>query len=427
MTRRELLIKAGTGFAAARFSGATRTFGLDQTSWPGLDSPPPDPLVFADGTDVKTAVRWSHRRKEILDRATTQMYGVAPARSSTQRFEVLEHDGSFFQGAAIRRQIRIYFEGSTDGPSVDLLLYLPRQGKPAPVVLGMNFWGNHTICFDPSIRVSRTWVEDGKNPFLDLSCVQDHHATAACRGIDALRWPVEELIRRGYGLATFYRGDIDADFAGSFDTSLRAAYPALQSGGDNFSVIGAWAWTLSRALDYLMTDKGVASHRVAVYGWSRTGKAAVWAAACDTRFAALLSQESGAGGAKLFRRGVGENIRRLNTNFPHWYCRNFRKYNDLDRELPFDQHLILAAVAPRPIYIASAADDHLSDPPGEFLSALLASPVYRLLGSAGMQAKAMPPVNTPAFGPISYHVRTGGHDVTEYDWEQYLKFLDRYV
>jgi hypothetical protein len=358
VTRRELLLKTSIGILAARSLNPATVFGSQPASPQDVTTPPPDPLVFANGKLVTTKALWARRRQEILDRAAMEMYGIAPGRSAALRFEVLEHDGSFFDGAAIRRQIRIHFEGSSDGPSADLLLYLPRQHKPAPVIVGMNLWGNHTICSDPAIQLAGTWIEDGKNPFIDLSCVQDHHATAACRGTDARRWPVEQLIRRGYGLATFYRGDIDADTAGSFNTSLRAAYPSLQSRGDNFSTIGAWAWTLSRALDYLISDRNVDPHRVAVYGWSRAGKAAVWAAACDTRFAALLSQESGAGGAKLFRRGVGENIRRLNTVFPHWFCQNFRQYNDRDHELPFDQHLILAAVAPRPMHIASALEDH---------------------------------------------------------------------
>jgi hypothetical protein len=352
------------------------------------------------------------------------MYGAAPVKPQ-MRFELLEHDGRFFDGAAIRRQIRMHVDGPDGSAFVDLLMYLPAKRKRSPVVLGMNFWGNHTICSDPKIRLSSSWIEDGRNSFINLSCIADHHATDACRGIDARRWPVEALIKRGYGLATFYRGDVDSDVASSFDTSLRALFPSLQTQDDNFSAIGAWAWTLSRALDYMETDRAVDAHRVAVFGWSRAGKAAVWAGASDRRFAAVLSQESGTGGVKLFRRNVGEDIHRLNTLFPHWFCRNFRQYSGHDSELPFDQHLILSAIAPRPVHIASAVDDHLSDPPGEFLSAILATPVYRFLGFTGMPAMEMPPVNSPIFGRISYHIRPGGHDVTDYDWEQYMTFMDR--
>jgi hypothetical protein len=429
MTRREIISIGGRGLLAS-LTTSTRPFALRRlrAADEGLvNTPTPDPLLFNNGMPVTTPSQWPKRRAEILTNATTQMYGTAPARSSRQRFEILEHDGTYFNRLARRRQIRIYFEGESNARFTDLLLYLPLQNKSAPVILGINFWGNHTLCSDPAILLPSSYSEDGKNIFMDLSCVRYHRATDACRGIDAHRWPVETILKRGYGLATFYRGDIDPDESGSFEISVRAAYPALQGRGDNFSAIGAWAWALQRALDYLVTDPSVDSKRIVAYGWSRLGKAAVWSAASDPRFAALLSQESGSGGVKAFRRGVGEDIHRLNTVFPHWFCQNFRTYNGMDRNLPFDQHLILAAMAPRPVHIASAVDDALSDPPGEFLSAQLATPVYRFLGSTGLRTEVMPQPNAPVFGRIGYHIRPGGHNVTDYDWQQYLHFLDTYV
>lgn len=257
--------------------------------------------------------------------------------------------------------------------------------------------------------------------------MKDNHATEACRGIDARQWPVEEILSRGYAFATFYRGDLDRDRKGEFAESIRSDYPALQKSDDNFSTIGAWAWGLSRALDYLETNRSIDPRRVVLFGWSRLGKAALWAAATDQRFAAVISNESGAGGAKLFRHGRGETIQMLNTEFPYWYCRNFRKYNGEDTRLPFDQHEMLALIAPRPLYIASATGDWKSDALGEFLSAKAVSPVYRLLGTPGLPVENWPAVNTPVLGVISYHVRTGRHDVTGYDWEQYLRFCDKYV
>jgi len=428
MNRRELLVNGGLAATGLlRRQPGLGSLLAQETPIAKLQPPPPDPLVFAGGGRVLAAKQWPARRLEILKTASAQMYGTAPIRPPKMRFEILEREGTYFGGAAIRRQVRLHLDGPGGSTAVDLLIYLPAKRKRPPLVLGMNFWGNHTVCSDPEVRLSRSWIEDGKNPFIDLGCIADHRATDACRGIDARRWPVEALIKRGHGLATFYRGDIDSDLPGGFDTSLRAVFPDLQAREDNFSTIGAWAWTLSRALDYLETDHSVNARRVAVFGWSRAGKAAVWAGACDERFAAVLSQESGAGGAKLFRRNTGENIRRLNTVFPHWYCKNFRQYNDRDSELPFDQHLILSAIAPRPIHIASAVDDRMSDPPGEFLSAVLATPVYKFLGSTGLPTMEMPPVNSPAFGRISYHIRPGGHDVTDYDWQQYMTFMDRYL
>jgi hypothetical protein len=429
MNRRSV-IQAIAGVAAARgIESSMRLCAMDAPSEP-VPLPPapalPDPLVFREGAPVRNAREWERRRAEILSTAELQMYGIVPD-SRGLRFNILEKDAAAFNGLALRTQVRLLFKGSTDGPTADLLLYTPIHVRRAPAILGLNFWGNHTVSTDPGILLSRTWVESGRNSFIDLSCVVDHHAMPACRGIDARRWLVEEFLKRGYAFATMYRGDIDPDVADGSVPGLRSAYPDLANRGDNFSAIAAWAWALSRSFDYLETNHRIDAHRVTVFGWSRLGKAAVWAGARDRRFAAVLSNESGAGGAKLFRRDVGEDIHRLITLFPHWYCRNFRDYNGMDSELPFDQHLILSAIAPRPLYIGSAAEDHLSDPEGEFASGVLASAVYRFLGSSGLDSTVMPKVGEAVSGRISYHIRPGQHDVTEYDWKKYLDFLDLYL
>jgi hypothetical protein len=392
---------------------------------PGL----PNPLVFADGRPVTTPQQWAERRTELLHLFTEQMYGKMPPRPAAMRFHVYDRDAHALDGLAVRKQIAILLNGREDGPRLDVLLYIPKKVKHPAVILGMNFWGNETVNADPGIRISTRWVESGRNPFVDLSCVKDNHATAACRGIDARRWPIETILRRGYAFATLARGDIDPDRKDGYNESIRSLYPELQKGDDNFSTIAAWAWGYSRALDYLETDRSVDGHRVVIFGWSRLGKASLWAAANDPRFAALLSNESGTGGVRIFHHAApnSETVHRLTTVFPYWYCRNFRKYDGQDLTLPFDQNEVLALVAPRPVYIGSAIDDHLSDPRGEFLSGVAVTPVYRFLGSTGLPVTKWPAVNQPVFGVVSYHVRSGGHDVTDFDWEQYLTFLDRYL
>lgn len=392
---------------------------------------PPSPnlpplLVFDSGEPVKTPAQWHDRRREILARAAAQMYGTSPAPPRL-RFEEQEKDGSAFGGKARRRQVRLLLKDGDNPPAANLLLYTPAHVRRAPVIVGLNFWGNETLSDDPGVLLPTSYVESDRNGFIDLSCVVDHRATAGCRGIDAKRWPVEEMIDRGYALCTLYRGDIDADVPNDSVPGLRAAYPELQQRPDSFGAVCAWAWTLSRMLDFLETDHRVDAKRAAVFGWSRLGKAAVWAGASDARFAAVLSQESGTGGAKLFRSGVGEDVQRLITHFPYWWAHNFRNYVGMDKELPFDQHEILASIAPRPLFVASAVDDHLSYPPGEFASAVLASQVYRFLGVEGIPSTTMPAVGSPMFGRISYQIRPGGHDVTHYDWVQYLHFLDLYM
>lgn len=399
-------------------------------SQPALPAGLPDVLARSNGSKITTPAQWQAHRAQLLKLFTEQEYGVAPPRPKNMRFVVVDDTRNALGGTATRKQVTILLDGTSSGPKLHLLLYIPNQAHRPPVFMGLNFWGNETVNADPGILISTSWTEVTEkhpNEPYTAPCVKNHRATAACRGIASDKWPIETMLKRGYAVATVYRADVDPDYIGSYRDSLKAYYPQLQGRGDNFSTIGAWAWALRRMMDYLETDHDVDASRVAVFGWSRLGKAALWAAATDPRFAMAISDDSGAGGVRLFHRPGGETIRDLNTHFPYWFCNNFKQYNGRDSTLPFDQHMMIALIAPRPLYIASAIDDHWADPEGEFLSGVAVTPVYKLLGTDGLPTTQWPPVNHPVMGQIGYHVRTGGHNITFYDWQQYLNFADMHL
>lgn len=383
----------------------------------------PAPLVLEDGTPVSTPEAWRDvRRPELLALFEHHVYGQAPG-PTTMMAEVMAVSDDALDGRATRKHTVVRFTSNPNDPELDLLTYLPRDRKgPVPLFLGLNFGGNHTIQPDPEIPMPRSWVPN--NPHWGI---EDHVPTAAMRGCGSSRWPVELILRRGYGVATVYCGDIDPDFDDGFENGVHSLFPRDDSQGDAWGTVAAWAWGLSRALDALEADADIDPARVAVIGHSRLGKTALWAGATDERFALVVSNNSGCGGAALSRRRFGETVRRINTVFPHWFCTNFKQYNDREEAMPIDQHELIALIAPRPVYVASATEDLWSDPRGEFLATKAAEPVYRLLGEEGLPVDKMPEVDAPAWGTMAYHLRAGDHDITPYDWARYLTFADQHL
>lgn len=395
----------------------------------------PDPLTLANGKPVRNRTMWyKQRRPEILQLFEQNVYGHTPAHAQVPlRYKVEEAGTLALNGTTIRRQVTIYFTGNGEaGPKMHLLVYLPATAtKPVPLILGLNFQGNQTVSADPGIILHEIWLRDPAlgAPYDPKTPVKHTLGMPAenSRGRQSQEWQVEEVVRRGYGLATAYYGDIEPDFAEGMKYGVRPLFfrqGQTEPGPDEWGAVGAWAWGLSQALDYLLTDKHIDGHKVAVTGHSRLGKTADWAAAQDTRFTALLSTESGKGGQSLYRRNLGENIGHLVDPYGYWFCRNFRQWVGRDSEIPVDGNLLLSLIAPRPLYVASAEDDRWSDPRGEFLSAADAGRVYQLLGKQGLGTDQMPAVDHPIMHTIAYHVRTGKHDVTAIDWQHYLDFLD---
>lgn len=373
----------------------------------------PDPLLMSNSKTVKNEKEWNAiQRPYIYHLFEENVYGRYPTQPLPIHFKIRESSSNAVNGMATRKQVRIYLHPTDTTVFTDLLIYLPNSKKTAPIFLSLNFNGNQTVNKDPEIFPSQDAMQVNEKP-LDST-----------RGTDPY-WHIEDVIARGYGVATAYYGDIEPDNKDGWKTGIRTTLKdVLKIQPEDWSALGAWAWGMSRIMDYLQQDPSIDPKRVVLMGHSRLGKASLWAGASDTRFAIVISNESGEGGAALSKRWFGETVKKINDQFPHWFVAAYKKYNDNTDVLPVDQHMLLSLIAPRPLYVASAEGDLWADPKGEFLSAVNAGKVYALFGKKGLGTDTMPPVNHPIGNTICYHVRSGGHAVTWYDWQQYIAFAD---
>ncbi len=388
----------------------------------------PSALVGLDGKVITTALDWeTKRRREIRELFQREIYGRTPTTPPPAvRYEMRNVDSNALGGKAIRKQIRVRFTKTDSGPYMDLLIYQPKKPRGrVPAFLGLNFRGNASVHSDPGVFLTEHWVPNDK----ELG-ITDHKMSEKSRGADSDRWQVEKIVAAGYALVTAYYGDLEPDHPQGADAGVRSLFPRPAPGTartDEWGAVGAWAWGLSQALDYLKTDKSIAFQQVAVMGHSRLGKAALWAGAQDHRFALVVSNESGCLGAALSKRIYGETVGRITRVFPYWFAGNVSRYAENETKLPVDQNLLIALQAPRPVYVASAVEDTWADPRGEFLSAQLASPVWALFHLKGLAVNEMPATDQPSRdGHVGYHMRSGNHSVTAYDWDQYLAFADHH-
>jgi len=377
----------------------------------------PDPLMFANGKKVRDANEWmKKRRPEIVRLFEENQFGRSPGRPADMSFDVFDKGTPALDGKAIRRQVTIYFSRNKTGPKMDLLIYLPANAnKPVPVFLNLSFTANSSAVDDPGIKPGEIWGRDKKR-------------APAPKGGALGRLDVLPFLAQGIAVATVYYGDIDPDFLGGIPDGVRALY--LKSGqtepaADEWGSIGAWAWGLSRAMDYLETDNNVDAKRVAIFGVSRLGKTVLWAGAHDPRFAVVIASCSGEGGAALSRRNYGETIKHLTapTRYPYQFAANYQKYGDHVSEFPVDSHMLIALIAPRPLLLQTGDQDFWSDPKGEFLAAVAATPVYRLLGQGGIESDQMPAAGQLLGTRLGYFMHHGGHGTIPSDWEVFLKFL----
>ncbi len=396
----------------------------------------PNPLVMMDGTKVTTQKQWPARRAELKALFQHYMYGEIPPKPQKLEFASTVADRTFLNGKASLKLVTISIPGS-ESPKIDLLLVVPNAApKPAPVFLAMNFCGNHAVHSDARIPLSRAWLGNGCK-----GCT-NNHATDAARGAQASDWPLEVIIARGYALATFANADVDSD-RGDVSDGVYAWLAKERTGSATNSAtrdrgcIAGWAWGFQRCVDYLETDRDIDRSRIAAVGHSRNGKTALLAAAFDERIALAIPHQAGSGGTGPSRvsptmaaiqangRPKAETIAVINKNFPHWFNANFKKFNDAPDKIPFDQHALVALMAPRPVLLSNAEGDQWANPSGQFQVLKAAEPVYKLLNAGGCDAAEMPPQNKLVASKLGYFIRPGKHAMTSEDWMVFLDFADK--
>jgi len=402
-------------------------YGFDESQVP--DYVLPDPLLKPDGSKVTTAQEWmAHQRARILALLKQYEYGELLPRPDKLSFRLLSRKDDALDGTAIRKEIRITaaMDNGRD-LSFDMLLYMPKDAEshPVPAFLGLNFKGNHATSYEDDVAPTGIDKQDG----LPEETIMQN------RACQERRWCFKETVARGFASATVCYNDIFRDQTGFQDNSVfRLFYdkPDMESIGNTYTVIGAWAWGLSRAMDCLESLPEIRHDAVAVHGHSRLGKTSLWAGAIDQRFAMVISNDSGCGGGALHRRKYGENISQhfqnhLNWGVPCWFINKLDEYLWREEDLPIDQHELLAMAAPRPLAIATATLDLPADPKGEFLAACAASQIYGLFGSQGLPQTEMPAPDVNITGDISFHYRTGKHDQTPQDWAHYWELMDKFT
>ncbi|MDX9881331.1 MAG: acetylxylan esterase [Prolixibacteraceae bacterium] len=368
-------------------------FNYDESKVPAYTLP--DVLSTQNGEKIITKKEWQNvRRPELLELFTTQVYGRIPDTPYKKTITIVKEDPNAMDGAATLKLVDIMVSAKSKSLIIHLGLFIPnRVTKPIPAFL--------LICNRPATE-NIDFTREKKSEF----------------------WPAEDVVARGYAVAAFFNGDVDLDNFDNFQNGIHGILDNKRN-AESWGTIAAWAWGASRCMDYLVTDKDIDASKVAVMGHSRGAKAALWAGATDTRFSLVCCNEAGCGGSSLARRRYGETVDRINKAYPHWFCANYKTYSNNEDAMPVDMHELMALIAPRALYIASASDDLWGDPKGQHLALYNSLPVFRLYDPATNLPKAMPPLNTPVHSQkVAYHIRSGIHNLTLTDWNFYMDFAD---
>ncbi|WP_209328763.1 alpha/beta hydrolase family protein [Lunatimonas salinarum] len=388
-----LLLLGATRLSTAQQAG----FNYDESKVPSYSLP--DLFVSTKGQEINTITDWNFvRRPEIISLFEDHVYGKLPRDLDGITFTLVNGDEQAMDGLAILKEVNVTVQRNGKSITMPLTVFVPKhhQGDAAPVFLLITHRGPENI--DPTRKE--------KSDF----------------------WPAEMLISRGYAVAAIHVQDVSDDNKETFkEDILTKLYPEQLTMSNGMRGLGAWAWGAMRAMDYFESDPDIDATRAGVVGHSRGGKAALWTGAQDTRWAITISNESGCGGAALSRRRFGETVARINTNFPYWFTDNFNRYNDNEDALPVDQHMLIAAIAPRAVYVASAEEDQWADPKGEYLSLKLGSRAHQTIYQMDTKLpQEQPKVGEPIhMGSLGYHMRGGTHNLTALDWSYFLDFADK--
>jgi len=381
----------------------------------------PDPLVTTKGVRVRDAAAWTKvRRPEILRMFESIQFGKAPGKPDRVIVERFDTGTPALGGKAIRRQTTLYFTDDRTGPKADVLSYVPADAKgPVPLLLQISFSPNSNVVDDPGIRPGEMWGRDRKR-------------VPAPASSPFGRVDVMPFLANGFGFATVYYGDIEPDFKGGIPFGIRGRYlkpGQTQPASDEWGAIAAWAWGLRRVMDYLETEPAVDAKRVALLGASRLGKTVLWTGATDERFAVIIASVSGESGAALSRRNYGETVRHMtdSTRYDYQFAHAYQSYGDRVNELPMDGHMLISLIAPRPLLLQTGSTDYWSDPKGEYLAAVAASPVWKLFGRDGLATDHYLAPGEPVLSTLGYSMHEGRHGILPYDWPVFLEFLKRHL
>lgn len=354
----------------------------------------PDLLTSSDGRKITTSKEWEQiRRPEIVNYFLDEVFGRFPEKPNDLTFEVTDYVPDSLGGNAVRKTVVASFSGPYGSWSFPFWMFVPKRQHPVGALV--------LIC------------NRSKEENLDIT-----------REIKSPFWPVEEIVERGYAAVSFHNESLDTDVDDGFLNGVQRCFTNDRR-SDDWAAISAWAWGAMRVMDYLQEDSLIDNNRIAVAGHSRGGKTSLFTGMMDERYKAVFSSCSGCMGSALTRFKDGETVAQINDVFGYWFCDSFKKYNDREFEMPFEQHMLLASIAPRLLYVTSATEDDWADPDAELAAAKLAGDAYALYGIKGLDNKTYPvPDKALHGGNVGYHRRTGEHNLKTFDWNLFMNFVD---